>query len=51
MTHCMFKMKSEGKLATTESFQITAKCIIGTMKKSQPFHQPLLMNTCTVSIV
>lgn len=46
MTHCMFKMKSEGELATTESFQITAKCIIGTMRKSQ--HQPLLMNTCTV---
>lgn len=31
-----------------QTFQITAKCIIGTMRKSQPSHQPLLMNTCTV---
>lgn len=31
-----------------QTFQITAKCIIGTMRKFQPSHLPLLMNTCTV---
>ncbi len=31
-----------------ETFQIAAKCIIGTLRKSQPSHQLLLMNTCTL---
>lgn len=48
MTHRMFKMKSEGELATTDFVKLSKLQQNVYLEQSWPYHQLLLMNTCAL---